>query len=154
MVAGRGTPDQAPARELARTEPEKFQEIIDMLVDATVDYLAEQISAGADVVQLFESWAASLQGEFDRWCVKPVQAIIPDCGPRGLIRPLSVFRAARKAPENYVRQTHAMCWRLIQMRTGEMCLRPVGRRSFCKAISTRKYWSQAGVSLTRQLMRF
>ena len=108
MVAGRGTPDQAPARELARTEPEKFQEIIDMLVDATVDYLAEQISAGADVVQLFESWAASLQGEdFDRWCVKPVQAIISSLRAKGFDTPVIGFpRGAQSPLENYVRQTH------------------------------------------------
>ena len=156
MVAGRGTPDQAPARELARTEPEKFQEIIDMLVDATVDYLAEQISAGADVVQLFESWAASLQGEaFDRWCVKPVQAIISGLRAKGLDTPVIGFPRGAQSPWKIMcGKPNAMCWRLIQMRTGEMCLRPVGRRSFCKAISTRKYWSQAGVSLTRQLMRF
>ena len=107
MVAGRGTPDQSPARELARNEPEKFQEIIDMLVDATVDYLAEQISAGADVVQLFESWAASLQGEaFDRWCVKPVQAIISGLRAKGLDTPVIGFpRGAQSPLENYVRQT-------------------------------------------------
>ena len=107
MVAGRGTPDQAPARELARAEPEKFQEIIDMLVDATVDYLAEQISAGADVVQLFESWAASLQGEaFDRWCVKPLQAIISGLRAKGLDTPVIGFpRGAQSPLENYVRQT-------------------------------------------------
>ena len=107
MVAGRGTPDQAPARELARTEPEKFQEIIDMLVDATVDYLAEQISAGADVVQLFESWAASLQGEaFDRWCVKPVQAIITSLRAKGFDTPVIGFPRGAQGPlENYVRQT-------------------------------------------------
>ena len=107
MVAGRGTPDQALAREFARNEPEKFQEIIDMLVDATVDYLAEQISAGADVVQLFESWAASLQGEaFDRWCVKPVQAIISGLRAKGLDTPVIGFpRGAQSPLENYARQT-------------------------------------------------
>ena len=78
-----------------------------MLVDATVDYLAEQISAGADVVQLFESWAASLQGEaFDRWCVKPVQAIISGLRAKGLDTPVIGFpRGAQSSLENYVRQT-------------------------------------------------
>ncbi|MGB1117419.1 MAG: uroporphyrinogen decarboxylase [Parvibaculales bacterium] len=107
MVAGRGTPDQAPARALARTEPEKFQEIIDMLVDVTVDYLAAQISAGADVVQLFESWAASLQGdEFERWCVKPVQAIIAGLRAKGLATPVIGFpRGAQSPLEAYAEQT-------------------------------------------------
>ena len=107
MVAGRGTPDQAPARELAQTEPEKFQEIIDMLVDATTDYLAEQISAGADVVQLFESWAASLQGDaFERWCVKPVQAIIAGLRAKGLKTPVIGFpRGAHSPLAAYAEQT-------------------------------------------------
>ena len=107
MVAGRGTPDQAPARELARTEPEKFQEIIDMLVDVTVDYLAAQISAGADVVQLFESWAASLQGDaFERWCVKPVQAIIAGLRAKGLKTPVIGFpRGAHSPLAAYAEQT-------------------------------------------------
>ena len=107
MVAGRGTPDQAPARALARTEPEKFQEIIDMLVDVTVDYLAAQISAGADVVQLFESWAASLQGdEFERWCIKPVQAIIAGLRAKGLATPVIGFpRGAQSPLEAYAEQT-------------------------------------------------
>ena len=107
MVAGRGTPDQAPARALARTEPEKIQEIIDMLVDVTVDYLAAQISAGADVVQLFESWAASLQGdEFERWCVKPVQAIIAGLRAKGLATPVIGFpRGAQSPLEAYAEQT-------------------------------------------------
>lgn len=107
MVAGRGTPTQAPARDLARSQPDKFQEIIDMLVDVTVDYLADQIDAGADMVQLFESWAASLQGaEFERWCVKPVQAIIAGLRDKGLTTPVIGFPRGAKSPlEAYARQT-------------------------------------------------
>ena len=107
MVAGRGTPTQAPARDLARSHPDKFQEIIDMLVDVTVDYLADQITAGADMVQLFESWAASLQGaEFERWCVKPVQAIIAGLRDRGLTTPVIGFPRGTQSPlEAYARQT-------------------------------------------------
>src|SRR6202142_2368360 len=40
MVAGQGTPDQAPAKNLAARSPEAFQHIIDYLIDASVDYLA------------------------------------------------------------------------------------------------------------------
>ena len=77
MVAGRGTPDQAPARALAEQDRQAFQEIIDMLVVASIDYLAAQIDAGAEVIQLFESWASSLHGaDFERWCVAPVARII------------------------------------------------------------------------------
>ncbi|HEX5213358.1 MAG TPA: uroporphyrinogen decarboxylase [Pseudolabrys sp.] len=77
MVAGRGTPDQAPAKELAGREPEAFQYLIDCLVDASVDYLARQLEAGADVVQLFDTWAGSLSGpDLERWCVEPTKRLV------------------------------------------------------------------------------
>ena len=62
MVAGRGTPDQAPAKALALQDAGAFQSIIDKLVAATIEYLAAQVEAGAEVLQLFESWAASGRG--------------------------------------------------------------------------------------------
>jgi uroporphyrinogen decarboxylase len=77
MVAGQGTPDQAPARQLAREEPEAFQGLIDKLVDASVNYLAEQLNAGVEVVQIFDTWAGSLPpDEFERWCVEPARQIV------------------------------------------------------------------------------
>jgi uroporphyrinogen decarboxylase len=77
MVAGRGTPDQAPAKDLAAREPEAFQHVIDCLVDAAVDYLARQLEAGADVVQIFDTWAGSLPlKDFERWCVQPTKRLI------------------------------------------------------------------------------
>ena len=77
MVAGQGTPDQAPAKNLAAQAPEAFQHIIDCLVDASVDYLERQLEAGADVVQIFDTWAGSLPPpEFERWCVQPTKRLI------------------------------------------------------------------------------
>ena len=133
--------DQAPARELAQTEPEKFQEIIDMLVDATTDYLAEQISAGADVVQLFESWAASLQGDaFERWCVKPVQAIVAGLRAKGLKTPVIGFPRAHSPLAAYAEQTQ--CDVLALDTNVDRCLvsAACGQDVVCKAISIRKYW--------------
>src|SRR5882672_697439 len=57
MIAGRGTPDQAPARELAYREPQAFARMIDILVDVSSRYLVEQLKAGADAVQIFDTWA-------------------------------------------------------------------------------------------------
>ena len=54
MVAGRGTPDLAPARLLAYRNPELFQALIDRLVEASIAYLDRQIEAGVDAVQIFE----------------------------------------------------------------------------------------------------
>ncbi|MEJ2375748.1 MAG: uroporphyrinogen decarboxylase [Pseudolabrys sp.] len=77
MVAGRGTPDQAPAKILAAAEPQAFQHLIDCLVEASVEYLAKQLDAGAEVVQIFDTWAGSLPREdFERWCVQPTRELV------------------------------------------------------------------------------
>jgi uroporphyrinogen decarboxylase len=77
MVAGQGTRDQAPAKTLAVREPKAFQYTIDCLVDASVDYLSRQLEAGADVVQIFDTWAGSLAAdEFERWCVQPTKRLV------------------------------------------------------------------------------
>ena len=76
MIAGQGTPDQAPARLFAYRHPALFQRLIDRLVDASADYLVRQIRAGAQAVQIFDSWAGVLPvAEFERWCLEPVRAI-------------------------------------------------------------------------------
>jgi uroporphyrinogen decarboxylase len=77
MVAGRGTPDQAPAKELAKREPAAFQGLIDKLVEASVDYLAAQLKAGVEVVQIFDTWAGGLPADdFERWSVQPTRKIV------------------------------------------------------------------------------
>ncbi len=77
MVAGQGTPDQAPAKNLAAAEPQAFQHLIDCLVEASVDYLARQLDAGAEVVQIFDTWAGSLPPQdFERWCVQPTRQLV------------------------------------------------------------------------------
>ena len=68
-----------------------FQSIIDVLIAATIEYLAAQVAAGAEVLQIFESWAASFEGDdFERWCVAPVAAIIAGLRARG-IKPQSLL---------------------------------------------------------------
>jgi uroporphyrinogen decarboxylase len=77
MVAGRGTPDQAPARLMAAGQPELFATLIDLLVEASAEYLIRQLRAGADVVQLFDSWSGVLgEADFRRWCIEPCRAIV------------------------------------------------------------------------------
>jgi uroporphyrinogen decarboxylase len=77
MVAGRGTSDQAPARLLAYRDPAGFEKLIDRLVDASIDYLAAQLRAGVDAVQIFDTWAGVLgPAEFLRWCVTPAVRIV------------------------------------------------------------------------------
>ncbi len=77
MIAGQGTADQAPAKTLAAREPRAFQHLVDCLIEASVDYLARQLEAGADVVQIFDTWAGSLPpDEFERWCVQPAKRMV------------------------------------------------------------------------------
>lgn len=77
MIAGRGTPDQAPAKQMAAREPQAFQHLVDCLVDTSAGYLARQLEAGADVVQIFDTWAGALPSEdFERWCVQPTKRLV------------------------------------------------------------------------------
>lgn len=77
MVAGEATPDQGPARLFALRDPQNFSRLIERLVEASIDYLIGQLKAGADCVQIFDTWAGVLGPEqFERWCVAPTQKII------------------------------------------------------------------------------
>jgi uroporphyrinogen decarboxylase len=77
MVAGRGTPDQGPAKALFQRDPALFARLIDRLVVNSAAYLNAQIDAGVDAVQIFDSWAGSLGPEdFKRWCIEPTRRIV------------------------------------------------------------------------------
>jgi uroporphyrinogen decarboxylase len=77
MVAGQGTPDQAPARMMAYRHPQAFAKIIDTIVENSIEYLLGQLKAGADVLQIFDTWAGVLPPrEFQRWSVEPTKRIV------------------------------------------------------------------------------
>jgi len=77
MVAGEGSRDQHDTRALAYRDRAGFQAIIDAIVTVTVEYLIGQIQAGAEAVQLFDSWSGSLApSEFERWVIAPNAAIV------------------------------------------------------------------------------
>lgn len=77
MVGGAGSKDQAEARRLAYRDPAAFQALIDRIVHVTVDYLSGQIDAGAQTVQLFDSWSGSLApAEFERWVIAPTADLV------------------------------------------------------------------------------
>jgi uroporphyrinogen decarboxylase len=108
MVAGRGTPDQAPARNLAYENPQEFGRLIDRLVEASTEYLVRQFKAGVDAVQIFDTWAGVLPpAEFARWCVEPVVRMVK--GVRAVISgaPIIGFpRGVGTLLPAYVAQTH------------------------------------------------
>lgn len=107
MVAGRGTPDQAPARLWAHRDPAGFARLIDLLTDVSIDYLSGQITAGVNAVQIFDSWAGSLpDDEFRRWVVEPTHRIVSELHRRHPQVPVIGFpRGAGAAAAPYVRAT-------------------------------------------------
>ena len=77
MIAGRGTPDQAPARLFSYSNPDAFARLLELLSDISADYLISQLKAGADAVQIFDSWAGVLgEKDFERWCIAPVKRLV------------------------------------------------------------------------------
>jgi uroporphyrinogen decarboxylase len=77
MVAGEGSRQQLEARRLAYLDPGRFAAIIDRIEELTFDYLSGQIEAGADAVQLFDSWSGSLAPvEFERWVIGPTARLV------------------------------------------------------------------------------
>jgi uroporphyrinogen decarboxylase len=101
MIAGRGTPDQAPAHALKAGDRATFAALIDLLTDATVEYLSMQIAAGAEVVKLFDSWAGSLTGnDFDEFALAPARKIIGALKARHPGTPIIAF--PREAKDRYI----------------------------------------------------
>lgn len=77
MVAGQGSRDQSEARRMAYADPSAFGAIVDRIERMTVDYLAAQVDAGAEAVQLFDSWAGSLSPpQFEQWVIAPTARIV------------------------------------------------------------------------------
>lgn len=101
MIAGRGTPDQAPAHKLRQEDPATFDALINLLTDATIEYLSKQVEAGAEVVKIFDSWAGSLKGEaFERYALEPAKKITQEMKQRFPGLPVIAF--PREAGDNYI----------------------------------------------------
>lgn len=77
MVEGGGSKEFQEARTFARRDPEAFSALIDLVTKATIDYLLAQVKAGAQALQLFDSWAGVLPpDQFHRWCERPMGEIV------------------------------------------------------------------------------
>ena len=77
MIAGHGSPDQADARLWAYRDRAGFSRLVDLIAEVSIEYLSGQILAGADVVQIFDTWAGNLPGdELERWVIAPTRRIV------------------------------------------------------------------------------
>lgn len=106
MVEGAGSKEYAHVKRFAYTDPVGFNRLIDILVDATIDYLSMQIQAGAELVQLFDSWAGALSADdFQRFVVAPTSRITAALKQRHPGIPIIGFpRMAGLNLESYVDQ--------------------------------------------------
>jgi uroporphyrinogen decarboxylase len=111
MIAGRGTPDQGPAHKLKDENPALFDQVIDLLIEGTIDYLGKQIEAGAEVVKIFDSWAGSLKGaDFDKYALEPAKKIIAALKVQYPDVPIIAFpRGAGERYEGFAKATGADC---------------------------------------------
>ena len=101
MIAGKGSPDQAAAHALKYTDRPAFQALIDRITEGTIEYLSAQVTAGAEVIKLFDSWAGSLKGQdFTDFAVKPAAQIIAALKSRHSGLPIIAF--PREAGEGYI----------------------------------------------------
>ena len=109
MIAGQGTPDQAPARLFAYKHPEAFEHLLMFLADISADYLVAQIDAGADALQIFDSWAGVLgEKEFEAFAVKPVARMIASVkSRRPQARIIAFAKGAGYLLKDYRRKTQA-----------------------------------------------
>jgi len=107
MVGGCGSADQADARLWAYRDPAGFASLIDILVETSIAYLDGQVRAGADVVQIFDSWAGSLpEDAFDTWVVAPTRRIVEELEARHPHVPVIGFpRGAGVNAARYVEAT-------------------------------------------------
>ncbi|MFN0265120.1 uroporphyrinogen decarboxylase [Tepidamorphus sp. 3E244] len=77
MIAGRGTPEQVPARVFSYQNRSAFIQLIDKLVAASTSYLVAQLRAGADAVQIFDTWGGMLtDDQFSSFVLEPTRRIV------------------------------------------------------------------------------
>ena len=107
MVDGKGTKDQAGTRLWAYRDPDAFGQLIETLVQASIEYLDGQIQAGADAIQVFDSWAGNLApDEFSKWVIEPTRKIVSALKERHPALPIIGFpRGASALLKQYVDQT-------------------------------------------------
>jgi uroporphyrinogen decarboxylase len=107
MVAGEGSSDHAAARLWAYRDRAGFSKLIDIVVETSITYLDGQVHAGADVLQIFDSWASNLpEPEFDAWVVAPTKRIVTELKARHPGVPIIGFpRGAGENANRYVEIT-------------------------------------------------
>jgi uroporphyrinogen decarboxylase len=131
MLQGKSGKEFQAARSFALKEPVLMQQLIDRLTEATIDYLRMQIEAGADALQLFDSWAGLLTpAQFAKWVIAPSKKIAAALRSSHLHIPLIGFaKGAGLELEAYAKETGVNCIGVDQHTPMEFALK-------CRASAT------------------
>ena len=107
MIAGRSTPGQEAAKHFLFSQPALFEKLIAILVSCVSEHLIRQISAGAEAVQIFDSWAGVLPAkEFELFSIRPTYEIVRAVHKEYPDVPIIGFpKGAGVLYESYARQT-------------------------------------------------
>ena len=107
MVEGGTSKNFEVIKKWAYSDPDSFQKLIDIISDATLHYLFQQVEAGVEVVQLFDSWAGILDEEnFNCWVIEPTRKIVQDFKEKYPTIPIIGFpRNAGVLTTQYVEKT-------------------------------------------------
>ncbi|MEM9358546.1 MAG: uroporphyrinogen decarboxylase [Pseudomonadota bacterium] len=155
MIAGRGTPDQGPAHALKADNRQLFDQLMVRITAATIEYLSQQIEAGAEVVKLFDSWAGSLVGdEFNRYALQPAKEIIAALKARYPQTPVIAFpREAGEAYVGFAAATGADCVALDNSVSPEWAAEHVQRAGCVQGNLASSYMVTGGEDLVRETRR-
>lgn len=155
MIAGRGSKDQGAAHALKNTDRATFSALIDRITDATVEYLSEQVKAGAEVVKLFDSWAGSLKGaDFEDFAVAPTAKIIAAMKARFPDLPIIAFpREAGSGYIGFARKTGADCVALDNSITPEWGAENVQKDGCVQGNLAPEHMVTGGEALVREARR-
>lgn len=108
MIDGNSKQDFALARSWVEHAPEKLDRLMAILVEASESYLSAQIDAGAECLQIFDSWAGLLTGgDFNRFVIEPTRALVTRMKAKYPQVPIIGFprEASSAGYSAYVRQT-------------------------------------------------
>ncbi len=134
MVEGGGSKEWLAPRRMARQQPELFAALVDLLTEAITRYLSAQVEAGAEVLQLFDSWAGVLpEPELRRWCIEPTKRIVETLRARHPEVPIIAFpRGVGAAYETFAAEvpvhgvsldtTVSVNWAARTLRSSGLCL--------------------------------
>ncbi len=111
MIEGGGSKDRINARTLAWSQPDAFDALLDLLAEASAQYLKAQADAGANALKLFDSWAEGLPDPlFDRVIIRPTKRIIDRLRQMGVTLPVIGFpRGAGPQAVRYAKETGIQC---------------------------------------------